>query len=39
MKPVLYLLALPLTLLLCLVLIAVIPREEWGKLNDSLPPP
>lgn len=39
MKPLLYLVVLPVTLMLCILLIAVIPRDEWGKLNDSLPPP
>lgn len=39
MKLVLSILALPLSVIVCAVLLAVIPREEWSKLNDSLPPP
>lgn len=39
MKLALCILALPITLLLCLALMCCIPRDEWHKLNDSLPPP
>jgi len=39
MKTILCIVALPLGLLISLVLFAVIPRDEWRKLNDSLPPP
>jgi len=39
MKILCHLLLLPLCLLVSLALLAFIPREEWRKLNDSLPPP